>query len=370
MRETLKHCRKIAIKAGTSILTSKQGNFSQKQLAGLGHEILRSMSDQKEVVLVSSGAIALGMEVSGIKKRPQEMAKLQACAAIGQGKLMYAYEQFFAKRGLHTAQLLLTRDGLEDRSRFLKARQTLKELLKMRVLPIVNENDTIATEEIAFGDNDILSVHVAHLIESDLLMILSDVDGFHLKDGTRVRLVSSEEEIDQELIRHLKEKVSEKTVGGMKAKLEAARVAMRLGIPLLIVDGHCEGIMAKVLAGEDVGTLFLSGKEHKDARKNWIAFSAKRQGTIIVDPGAYKALNRDKRSLLASGILRLKGDFEQGDVVELENSEGRIFGRGVVRYASRELMQITGKKSHEIKTILGYKYQDEVIHRNDLVVWR
>ncbi len=364
------HCKRIVVKAGTSILTSQGGNFSTKSLARLGTEVLVLCRKRKQVVLVSSGAIALGMEASGLSHRPKEMASLQACAAIGQGKLMHAYEQFFAKRGVHTAQILLTRDGLEDRHRFLKARQTLEQLLKMKALPIVNENDTVATDEIAFGDNDILSVQVAHLIQADLLVILSDVDGFYLKDGSRVRQVCSEQEIDQELVTHLQDRQKIKTVGGMKAKLEAARLAMRLGIPLWLVNGHEHGVMTKVLEGKDIGTLFLPGAIHRNARKKWIAFSAKRQGVLQVDEGAYQALKGENRSLLARGIVKVRGDFKRGDVVELEASGGKVFGRGVVQYSNEELFQIAGKKSNEINAILGYKYGDEVIHRNDLVLWR
>ncbi len=361
--------KRIVIKAGTSILASGGGSFSPKNLARLGTEIIALARKKRQIVLVSSGAIALGMEVSGIPERPKKMASLQACAAIGQGKLMHAYEQFFAKRGVHTAQILLTRDGLEDRSRFLKARQTLEELLKMKTLPIVNENDTVATDEIAFGDNDILSVQVAHLIQADLLVILSDVDGFYLKDGSRVRQVVSEQEIDQELVKHLQDRRKVKTVGGMKAKLEAARVAMRLGVPLWLVNGHEEGIISRALHGKDVGTLFLPGPVSKNAREKWIAFSAKRQGTVQVDEGAFQALKSEKRSLLARGIVKVRGDFKRGDVVELEAGSGKVFGRGVVQYSSKELSQIAGKKSGEINAILGYKHRDEVIHRNDLVLW-
>lgn len=257
MNSHLKNCRKIVIKAGTSILTSAGGNFSAQLLANLGSQILKLVRDKKQVVLVSSGAIALGMEVTGVKQRPKEMPHLQACAAIGQGKLMHAYEQFFSKHRLHTAQVLLTRDALENQSRFLNARRTLQELLKRGVLPIVNENDTVSTEEIAFGDNDILSVHVANLIHADLLILLSDVDGFYLKDGSRIQQVSSEDEIDNELVKHLQDQKKEKTVGGMRAKLESARVAMRLGVPLLIVNGHKKNILEQVISGEKVGTIFL-----------------------------------------------------------------------------------------------------------------
>ncbi|MCM8775939.1 MAG: glutamate 5-kinase [Candidatus Omnitrophica bacterium] len=376
MRERLKSAQRIVVKAGTSILTSRQGRFSVSHLNRLSTEILELIRRKKEVLLVSSGAIAYGMEANRLQKRPKELAQLQALAAIGQGKLMHAYESFFSRRDILTAQVLLTRDALESRDRFLKARQTLETLMDMkdahsmmRVLPVVNENDTVATEEIHFGDNDILAVHVAHLIHADLLVILSDVDGFYLTDGSRLRQVSSEEEIDQELVKHLKDSRRQTTVGGMKAKLAAARTAMRLGIPLLMVNGHVRGMLAKAIAGEDIGTLFATCRAEKNARKKWIAFSAARRGTLTVDPGAYKALTEGHRSLLPRGMVKVRGRFEKGHVVELETMDGKVFGRGVVRYSSLELIQLTGKKTDEIQGLLGYKSCDEVIHRNDMVIW-
>lgn len=256
MRERLKSSQRIVIKAGTSILTGPHGKISSKNLENLGRQILKLVRQKKQVVLVSSGAIAFGMESAGITKRPKEMKSLQACAAIGQGKLMLAYEKFFSRHGIHTAQILLTRDGMENHSRFLAAQHTLEELFHMKALAVVNENDTIATEEIAFGDNDILSVHVAHLIKADLLIILSDVNGFYLRDGSRIREVTSESAVEHELPHHLKDSHNEKTVGGMRAKLKAARVAMALGVPLLIVDGREKKVIQKAVKGEDTGTLF------------------------------------------------------------------------------------------------------------------
>lgn len=369
MRKELRNAKRIVIKAGTSILTSSGGKISDKHLARLGQQVLDLMKAKKEVVLVSSGAIAYGMESVGFKKRPKEMPRLQACAAIGQGKLMYAYEQFFSASSLHTAQILLTRDGLENRTRFLAARRTLEELFKIKALPIVNENDTVATEEIAFGDNDILSVQVSHLIEADLLIILSDVDGFYLRDGSRVREVASEAEIDNHLVRHLRDSKKEKTVGGMRAKLKAARVAMGLGVPLLIVNGHEENILRKSVEGEDVGTLFYASDAGKNSREKWIAYAASRKGALVLDAGALEALKAKKRSLLPSGISKVKGSFAKGDVIELESQDGTVVGRGVARYASDELNRIAGRKTHEVEMILGYKSPGEAVHRNDLVLW-
>lgn len=368
-QDLLKECQRIVVKAGTSILTSEVGEISPANLARLGHEILHLRDQQRQVVLVSSGAIAFGMEAAGMKRRPKTMAALQACAAIGQGKLMHAYETFFSSKGIATAQILLTRDGFEDRTRFLAARRTLAELLKMKALPIVNENDTVATEEIAFGDNDVLSVQVAHLIDADLLVLLSDVDGFYLKDKSRIRQVSSIQEIDSELAGHLRDRRKEKQVGGMKAKLAAARTAMRLGVPLAIVNGHQRGVLDRLLQGEDVGTVFLAAKDRKNSRKKWIAFSAAHKGTLLVDSGAYEALDRKNRSLLASGTVGIRGNFDRGQIVELETIDGRVFGRGRVQYSSRELRLILGKRTGQIEGLLGYKGPDEVIHRNDMVLW-
>ncbi len=266
---SLKDARRIVLKAGTSILTTKQGSFSSQSIERLGRGISSLRQTKREVVLVSSGAIALGMQTLGLKNRPAELRKLQACAAIGQGKLMHAYEAFFSKEGLHTAQILLTRDGLEARSRFLNAKRTLDELFSLGILPIVNENDTVATDEIAFGDNDLLSVWVANLVQADLLIILSDVDGFFLKDGSRIRAVEGKKL--GKLASHLRDKKTEHTVGGMKAKLEAARIAMQSGISLLLVNGHEEGILQKAMAGEDVGTLFQATGKKRTPQQSWVA---------------------------------------------------------------------------------------------------
>lgn len=369
MSEHLRNAQKVVIKIGTSILKSRRESFSHKEHARICREIYTLIQQGKQPILVSSGAIALGMKTCGFKKRPSKMAELQACAAIGQGKLMYAYESFFAKKKVHTAQLLLTRDGLEDRKRFLCARDTLDTLLKMKILPIVNENDTVAVEEIAFGDNDILSVHVAHLVDADLLINLSDAEGFLLKDRTRVREVDSENEIDDKLLVHLVDTKREETVGGMRAKLKAARVAMRLGIPFMIVNGHQPHILRDILDGKDVGTLFVASRNKKDMRQKWIAFSATRHGTLVLDAGACQALLVGKKSLLPGGIVKIKGDFEKGQVVELETLEGQAIGRGMVHYPSDDLRRIAGKKTSQIQEILGAKSYDEVIHRNDLVLW-
>jgi len=247
--------KRVVVKIGTSILSTSQGVFSSSAHARLCEQVLNLMKTH-EMVIVSSGAIALGMQVTGRKKRPTVMAELQACAAVGQGKLMNAYERFFSKKDRHVAQILLTRDAVEDKQRFLNARATLKTLISEKIIPIVNENDTVATEEIAFGDNDILSVHVAHLVHADLLINLSNVNGFLLKSGERLREVRGLQSINKELRSHLGSKSGETTVGGMAAKLNAASVAMKLGIPLQIVDGNRPHVIMNAVMGKDEGTLF------------------------------------------------------------------------------------------------------------------
>lgn len=368
MRERLKEARRIVLKAGTSILASQDGLFMKRAVSRLGKQILSLLHGRREIVLVSSGAIALGMETLKLKRRPNELKKLQACAAIGQGKLMRAYEEFFSKQGIHTAQILLTRDALEARSRLLNAKRTFEELFSLGILPVVNENDTIATEEITFGDNDLLSVWVASLVRADLLVILSDVDGFSLEDGSRIRVVEEWRQMEKTLFPHLRDQKKVRTVGGMKAKLEAARLAMRSGIPFLLVNGHEEKILEKAMKGEDVGTLFVAGEKKWTSRENWIAFSGRKKGSIFVDRGAYEALVRERKSLLPRGIVNQEGKFTRGDVVEL-CFESQVFGRGVAGYSSDELPKIAGRKTEEIKGTLGYKHRDEIIHRNDMVVW-
>lgn len=369
MYERIKKAKRIVIKIGTSILTTKNGNFSKAHLNRLCSDVTQLIKNGKEVVLVSSGAIGLGMEIAGFKKRPKKTSQLQACAAAGQGKLMHAYESAFSKRGLHTGQVLLTREGLADRKRFLNASHTLKELLRCGLIPIINENDTISTEELTFGDNDRLSVHVSHLVHADLLILLSDIDGFFLNDGTRVRQVNDPKAITGELSQHVRDSFKEKNVGGMKAKLTSALTAMQLGIPLLMMNGHRKELMIQALNGEDIGTFFCRDTKKRSAREMWVSFSAPRKGVLVIDDGAVKALSAGKVSLLASGVVRSRGEFDKGQVVEIEDLNGRVLGRGVMRFGHKDLKKIYGKKSAEINKILAGRNQNEVIHRNDLVIW-
>jgi len=359
--------RRVVVKVGTSILTDRSGQFSKERAEKLCVQILEALKMGREIVLVSSGAIASGMDVLGLKTRPKELPKLQACAAVGQGKLMRVYEEFFAKRGFHTAQVLLTRDGVEDRERYLNARNTLQTLLRMKILPIVNENDTVATEEIRFGDNDTLSALVGSLVEADLLLILSDVEGFYRRDKTLVKKVETVHQIHQDLRKHLFQNKREKTTGGMETKLEAARFLMQAGIPMVVANGSDEHVLAKILEGKDVGTWFSGVPERRAQKKNWLAFS-KTSGDIHVDAGARKALAEGGKSLLPSGIVRISGEFGIGAIVRVLDADGVLIARGLTNYSFEELDKIKGLKTQEIHKALGYKYYDEVIHRDNLVI--
>ncbi|MBI4394980.1 MAG: glutamate 5-kinase [Candidatus Omnitrophica bacterium] len=366
MRHELKRAKRWVIKVGTSSLTTNEGHFSLTQLEHIVLQVISLLKEGIQVVLVSSGAIALGMDTFKKTKRPSSLPELQACAAIGQGKLMRAYEALFLNAGFHAAQILLTRDEIQVRERFVNAKNTIETLIEMGAVPIVNENDTVATEEIRFGDNDILAAHVASMIGASLLIFLSDIDGLYLKDKTLIRQIHSPEELT-EYTAHIYPKRSEKTAGGMKAKLEAARMAMRSGIPIVLANGRDERVVERILKGEEVGSLFVPNERRTSAKKRWLEHSAPSKGMIIVDQGAHRALKESKRSLLSSGVVRSSGNFKLGDVVELADEEGRIFARGMINYSREEVERIKGKRAKEIDSILGYKRTDELIHRNHLV---
>lgn len=367
MRQVIKPGKRWVVKVGTSTLSSSDGHFSHAQLDQIAAQVVSLLRQKIQVVLVSSGAIALGMETLGLTRRPKLLPELQACAAIGQGKLMKAYETVFSKQGFHTAQILLTRDEFENRSRYLNAKNTMASLLKMNILPIVNENDTIATEEIKFGDNDMLAAQVANLAAADLIVFLSDIDGFYLNDRTLIRKIESPAQL-KEYARHIQPKKSEKTAGGMKTKFEAAEVAMRSGIPIVLANGRDEHVMERILQGEEVGSLFFPSAQKSSARKKWLAHSAQAKGVITVDRGAYRALVESKKSLLAGGVIGSNGSFRAGDLVEIQDDAGGVFARGLVNYSSEELAQIQGRKSAEIRLILGMRRREELIHRNNLVL--
>jgi glutamate 5-kinase len=324
-----------------------------------------------QVVIVSSGAVAAGRMALGLADRPRTIPQKQAAAAVGQSKLMQAYEEAFSSHELKVAQILLTRDDLANRLRFLNARATLDVLLSCGIVPVINENDTVVVEEIKFGDNDNLSALVTSLVEADLLMILTDIDGYYDADprtDPEARLVPLVRTITREVERAAGGSGSSIGTGGMTTKLMAAKRVGRFGVPAMILNGRKPGILALALAGQEVGTLFLPSSVSLNRRKHWIAYTLRPHGRIMVDAGAFSALSRHGKSLLPSGVSGIEGDFDRGACVRVCNSDGTEFARGIVDYSRKELDKIKGHKSSEIELILGYRYGDEIIHRDNMVV--
>lgn len=363
------NAQKIVVKVGTSTLTHQNGKLNLEQIERLVRQLSDLRNQGKDVVLVSSGAIGAGMGKLNLEERPKTIPEKQAVAAVGQGILLHIYEKMFAEYGQATAQLLLTKADLEHRQRFLNARNTLLTLLKLGVIPIVNENDTVAFEEIKFGDNDTLAALVGTLIDADLVILLTDIDGFYdgdprkRQDAKRISVVEAITEQIESLAGSVGSKLGS---GGMATKISAASIAVNAGIPLMIGHGAEGHIIRKLTSGEDVGTLFLPVEMKPHLRKKWIAFGSHVGGKLIVDDGAKDALLHRGKSLLPSGIVAVEGDFSAGDVVEIVDVQGREFARGISNYSWMELHKIKGQKTKDICPILGYKDYDEVIHRDNL----
>ncbi len=324
-----------------------------------------------EVVMVSSGAVAAGKADLGIKGRPSSIPLKQAAAAIGQSRMLRAYKDAFNARGAKVAQVLLTRDDLANRRRYLNARNTLMTLLEYGIIPIINENDTVVVDEIRFGDNDNLSAMVTNLAEASLLAILSDVDGLYDKNPSQhpdARMIYEVERVSEEIEAMGGDSSSCHGTGGMITKIKAAKRAALYGAGTVILNGRTPGNLLRMIEGEELGTYFLPARDRMAAKKHWIAFTKKPRGKLFVDEGARRALVEGGKSLLPSGIKGVEGGFGRGDAVRLCCMEGKEFAKGVVNYALAELLPIMGKKTSDIETILGYKYGDEVVHRDNLVL--
>jgi len=369
--EILAKIKRIVIKIGSRVLTAENGGLDSAFLDSLALDIARLRKKGCEVVVVSSGAIAAGICALGLPERPKTIPQKQATAAVGQSKLIQAYEEAFFRQNLKVAQVLLTSDDLANRLRFLNARATLDALLSYGVVPVINENDTVAVEEIKFGDNDNLSALVTSLVEANLLIIMSDIDGYYDADpktNPDAQLVPLVRAITRTVERAAAGSGSSVGTGGMVTKISAAKRAGRYGVSTLIINGRKPGTLAKALAGEEVGTLFLPSGESLNRRKHWIAYTLRPCGRIYVDTGALVALSRNGKSLLPSGVSKVEGDFERGSCVRVCGLDEKEFARGIVDYSRQEVEKILGRKSSEIETILGYRYGDEIIHRDNLVI--
>jgi len=370
LRECQSEARRIVVKVGSSTLT-RHGKLRTRKFSELARSISELVDSGREVVLVSSGAIAAGSHRLGWDHGGRSIPEKQAAAAVGQIGLVEIYQRRFARHDRQVGQVLLTRSGLDDRERFLNARHTLQELLRLGAIPVVNENDTVATDEIRFGDNDSLSATIVNLIGADLLVILTDVDGLYASPPQagrpRPKLLDVVEKITPEIEAGAQGATSGVGRGGMSSKLEAARMAARSGAATVICSGQTPGALTRVAAGESVGTLFLPG-DRMSSRKHWLAFTTRTRGALALDAGAARALAAQGRSLLAAGITRVEGRFGVGDPVVCVDPSGQEIARGLAAYGAGEVERIKGLAAKEINRVLGYSNGAEVIHRDDLVV--
>ncbi len=366
--------RRIVAKFGTSLLTGGGASLDPRAMANLVSQVAALRSDGRDILVVSSGAIAAGRDKLGLSRKLHGIPQRQVLAAAGQGRLMHAYEALFDKHGIVVAQALLARADLADRAGYLNARNTLLALVELGVVCIVNENDVVAVDEIQqgrFGDNDNLSAMVANLIDADLLLLLGDVDGLHTADPHRhpdAPLVSHVAGIDGEIEKLAADTTDSAATGGMVTKIEAARLATSSGVTVVIADGRQPDILVRLASGEDVGTRFSPAASRLESRKRWMLSGLSTRGRLVVDSGAALALKKHKRSLLAAGIEHAEGAFERGDIVEIDDSAGVRVGCGITNYGSGDIEVLKGSHSGRIADLLGHDYGSEIVHRNNLVV--
>ena len=359
---------RIVLKVGTTTLTGGGPVVDVGRITAVAEDVAAAVRQHRQVLLVSSGAIVTGAGLLG-RRRPRRLIDKQALAAVGQPVLMQRYGAAFERLGLRAAQILLTRQDFADRRRYVNARQTLLALLADGVVPVINENDTIATDEIQIGDNDTLSALLASLVGADLLVMLSDVEGLMTADPRRqraARLIPTVERIDAQIVRSARRTVTAQGVGGMATKIDAARIATESGVATVVTGGAVQRPLARLLAGDRHGTLFLPARRFS-GRGRWLAFGLVARGTLVVDDGASAALRRGK-SLLPAGVVRIDGTFDAGEAVTIADGRGQELARGLVNYSSAHLARIQGRRSSEIARLLGDKTHDEVVHRDNLVV--
>lgn len=372
-RSGLSAARRVVIKIGSRVLVQRTGRPDIRRMRELVRQIARLHADGCEVIVVSSGAVGAGMEALGMKRRPVTVPDLQMAAAVGQSRLMATYDELFDKHGIKIGQILLTHDDLNHRVRHLNARNTMINLLANRIVPIVNENDVVAVDEIKFGDNDLLASLVSIMMEAQALVLLTTVDGFRLPHGEgRTRRAAVLEGVDAKTLSHAVGKGSDLSTGGMASKLQSAGMALSTGIPVVIANGRKDDVITQAMAGRDVGTYIMPSRIGEAGgiplRKRWIAFFHKTRGTVTIDAGAVGALREKGRSLLAAGIKKVDGDFGTGAVVNIVAEDGRLIARGLTGYSSADLRIIKGRKTSEITALLGARDYDEVVHRDNMVL--
>jgi len=364
-KEYLKDVKRVVVKIGTSSITEND-RISFVKIFKFASEIAQLKKNGYEVIIVTSGAISSGAGLLGLKRDKLSIPQKQALAAVGQTILMDEYRQAFDKLGFNVGQILFTEDDMRHRRRFLNARNAINALLEMNVIPIINENDTVVVSEIKFGDNDTLSAHVYNLIDAHLLILLSDIDGFYydLSDPDPLYEVTK---ITEDLRQRAGGSSTAHGTGGMVTKINAAEIIMKLGGKMIIADGNEQNILLRIMNGERVGTLFIGEDVKVSSRKKWIGMR-KSRGNLVVDDGAVKAIVTGKKSLLPSGIVSVYGRFDMGDIVDIVDSNSRVIAKGIVNYKSEEIDLIKGKKTKDIKELLGSEFYEEVIHRDDMLV--
>lgn len=370
-RETLGEAKRIVVKLGTSTLTHATGKLNFWRIEKLIRSISDLQNQGRQMILVTSGAVGAGMEKLGLTEKPRTIPEKQAAAAVGQGVLMQVYEKIFSEYGQTVAQVLLTSEVSVVRSRYANSRNTLLTLLDKGVIPIINENDAVAIDELKIGDNDRLSAMVASIVEADLLIILSDVDGVYTDNpmkNPKAKLISEIADITPEIEALSGETGSKTGTGGMATKIQAAKIAVSSGVAMVIANSAREEIIRHILTGTFKGTFFSSRENRLQIRKRWLAFGARLCGSITVDEGCAEALLADGSSLLPTGILLVDGNFEEGNTIQIKTEAGREIARGIANYSSEEIAKIKGCHTQEICECLGYKTYDEVIHRDNLVL--
>ncbi|MFK5892450.1 MAG: glutamate 5-kinase [Pseudomonadota bacterium] len=371
-RKNLKKTKRWVVKIGSALLTNDGAGLDEKAILQWVRQMVDLRAHGIELVLVSSGAIAEGIKRLGWDNRPNALYKLQAAAAVGQMGLVQSYESAFKQYDLHTAQILLTHDDLSNRTRYLNARSTISHLLELGIIPVVNENDTVVTDEIRFGDNDTLAALVANLIEADLLVILTDQNGLYDEDpriNPDAKLLTEVDANDQQLDQMAGDSKGSLGRGGMSTKLSAARLAARSGTATIIASGREENILSQLQQGAQFGTLFIPDQQPLLARKQWLAGQVRTNGQLILDNGAVNVLKNKGSSLLPVGVLEVKGTFQRGEIVVCIDEKKNIIARGLINYNSEESCLIKGKASNKILDILGYCDEAELIHRDNLVLF-
>lgn len=362
--------KRLVIKIGTHTLTRPSGRLDRSHIRRLVEEIAAIRLAGRDVALVTSGAIAAGVEAMGLPERPRDIPTMQAAASVGQGKLIDLYAELFEENGMITGQVLLTQFDMTHRQQYLNARHTMQRLLELGVIPIINENDTVAVEEIRFGDNDRLAALVAGLIDAELLVMMTDIDGLYTADprvDAGATLIPRVEKITPQIESLADDTRGEHATGGMITKIQAARIATASGVGTVILNGRKRHVVTRVLEGKEEGTYFPPSKKTMAGRKHWIAFGLKPAGQVQVDRGAGEAILHGGKSLLPAGILKVEGEFREGEMVEVLDEDGRLIARGLINYSNEDLDAIKGLRSKDASRILGGACQ-EAIHRNCLVL--